>query len=266
MREDIVSLQESVKEDSPIQAAPRSDKRIHVALPIRVTYWDKENKPGLELACTYDISPHGARVTGLRCAKQTGEIIAVERGRNKAFCRVVWIGEPNSELRGQVGIQCVETERVMWEAELGELEELYDPIQQDFGPNRVQGRASNYNGNRRRHPRFTTDGVAELLKRDPTGARAQAVLKDLSELGCLVKTESVLVPGTDLKLVLNVANHDVAVRGRVRHAGLDFGLGVEFREIRKGDREILQFMLRKLAEQEKEEEDQPKHKAASVSL
>ena len=83
----------------------RSDKRIHVALPIRVTYWDSENKPCLEMACTYDISSRGARITGLRCVKATGEIIAVERGRNRAFCRVIWVGEANSELHGKVGIQ-----------------------------------------------------------------------------------------------------------------------------------------------------------------
>jgi len=71
------------------ERAERNDKRIHVALPVRITYWDKNKKPGLEMACTYDISTHGARISSLRCIKETGEIVAVERGRNKAFCRVV---------------------------------------------------------------------------------------------------------------------------------------------------------------------------------
>jgi hypothetical protein len=34
----------------------------------------------------------------------------------------------------------------------------------------------------------------------------------------------------------------------VRHAGVDSGLGIEFLEIRKGDRPVLQYILRKLAE------------------
>jgi len=71
--------------------AERSSKRIHVALPIRVTYWDSEKKPCLEMSCTYDISERGARIGGVRSLKEAGEIIAVERGRGKAFCRVVWI-------------------------------------------------------------------------------------------------------------------------------------------------------------------------------
>jgi hypothetical protein len=49
----------------------------------------------------------------------------------------------------------------------------------------------------------------------------------------------------------------------VRHTALAFGVGIEFREIRKGDRQVLQFLLRKLAE---EEQENPKAKAAIVSL
>ena len=254
----------AVDKEPQSQLPGRLDKRIHVALPVRVTYWDHENKPCLELACTYDISARGARVTGLRCVKREGDIIAVERGRNRAFCRVVWIGEPNSELRGQVGLQCVESDRVMWEAELRDMEEVYDPIQREGGLYRLNSTGGSQLGSRRRHPRFDIEGIAELLKHEHTAPHAEAVLKDLSELGCRVAAKSLLVPGTDLKVVLNVANYDLAVRGRVRLAAPDFRMGIEFREIRKGDREILQFLLRKLAE--KEQAGDPKAKAAAVSL
>ncbi|HYK50716.1 MAG TPA: hypothetical protein VEU94_13405, partial [Terriglobales bacterium] len=104
-------MTEEISKSSP----ERQRKRIHAALPIRITYWDSETKPVLEMACTYDISEQGARLTGLRCVKEPGEIVAIERGRSKAFCRVVWIGEPNSELQGQIGIQCVESDRILWE-------------------------------------------------------------------------------------------------------------------------------------------------------
>ena len=248
--------------DSSNQLPERIDKRIHVALPIRVTYWDSENKPCLEMACTYDISSRGARVTGLRCVKGEGEIIAVERGRNKAFCRVVWVGEPNSELRGQVGIQCVESERVMWEAELREMEEVYEPVQRDTRLSRTNLSARS-SSNRRKYQRFDIEGLAELLKRGGNTTYTEGGLRNLSELGCLITTKQVLLPGTDLKLVLNVANYDLSVKGQVRHAALDLGLGIEFREIRKGDRQILQFLLRKLAEKQEPEE---KAKSAVVSL
>ncbi len=243
------ALTEELSNSSPERLA----KRIHIALPVRVIYWDGANKPGLEMACTYDISTRGARVTGLRCVKEAGEIIAVERGRNRAFCRVVWIGEANSELRGQIGIQCVESDRTMWEAELRDMEEVYEPILLDVSLARTSPAIGNRGRNRRRHERFDVEGLAELLKCAPNSAHSKGALKNLSELGCLITTKHVLNPGTDLRLVLNVGNYDLTVQGQVRHADRHAAIGIEFRQIRKGDRQILQFLLRKLAEKQLED-------------
>lgn len=232
------------------EAAERTDKRIHVAFPIKITYSDEEGKSRFEMACTYDISAHGARVTGLRCVKEAGQIVVVERGRSRAYCRVVWIGEANSPLHGQVGIQCVEAEKTLWVAELRDMEQVYDPVTRDVNLRRLSTAAGSAN-NRRRFERFTTAGVAELLQKGPGATRLEGELKDVSEVGCLVSTNSLVLPGTDLKLVVKVANYDLSFKGQVKHAALDVGLGIEFREIRKGDREVLQYLLRKLAAAEK---------------
>jgi hypothetical protein len=221
-------------------AIDRSEKRISLALPVRVTYYDAESKPRLELACSYDISAHGARLSGLRCVKEAGEIVTVERGRSKAFCRVVWIGESSSPLQGQVGIQCVEAEKTLWGTELREMEQVFEGLARDPRP------ASSKAGNRRRYERFVAGGIVELLHKG--SQQLKCGLKDVSEVGCLVSTKSMIVPGTDLKLVVNVANYELAFKGQVRHAAVDVGLGIEFREIRKGDRAILQQVLRKMEE------------------
>ena len=107
-------------------------------------------------------------------------------------------------------------------------------------------------GNRRRIGRFPIEGIAELLKSGGHG-RKRATLKNLSELGCLVTTKQVLLPGTDLKLVLNIANYALSVKGQVKHSALDLGIGIEFSEIRKGDRQTLKYLLRKLEEKKLEE-------------
>jgi len=229
----------------------RQTKRIHVALPIRVTYWDGESKPGLEMACTYDISEQGARVTGLRCVKGVGDIVAVERGRNKSFCRVVWIGEANSELQGQIGIQSVESDRTLWETELRDMEEAYDPILIDGSLKRAGTFASHER--RRRRERYALEGVAELMKQGPNGVHAKADLRNMSEIGCLVSSRHVVLPGTELKVALSVGDYELALKGQVRHGDQNAGLGIEFREIRKGERQILQFLMRKLAEKQLEE-------------
>jgi hypothetical protein len=238
-------LETGAVQQIPVSVSERSNKRIHLALPIRITYWDHENRPALELGCTYDISARGARVSGIRSIKKVGEIVAIERGRNKVFCRVAWIGEPNSELRGQMGIESVELDRTLWDAELRDMEEIYDPIKIELGTFRAN---STGGGNRRRLQRFEIEGLAELLN---DGSNAQGGLINISELGCLVSTPKILEPGTELKLVLNVTDYELSVKGRVRHAAR-LGTGIEFREIRKGDRQVLSFLLRKLAEQQME--------------
>lgn len=243
-------MKQKKKREKPSQAPERTDKRVHVALPIRVTYWDEEKKPGMEMACTYDISAHGARISSLRFVNQTGEIVAVERGRNKAFCRVVWVGDPNSKLNGQIGLQSVESGRGMWEPELRDMEDVYDAVDKN-----ERSRLAVGVGNRRRLERVEIDGDADILKPDgtPVDTAVKAKLKDLSELGCLVQTKEILLPGTDIKLVLKVANYDLTLKGKVKHAALDVGIGVEFSQIRKSDRQTLKFLMQKLVEKELEE-------------
>jgi PilZ domain len=221
-------------------------------MPLRVTYWDSENRPCPDLACTYDISPRGARITGLQSVQEAGNIIAIERTRNnKTFCRVIWVGKANSELRGQVGIQSVESERMMWGPELQDMKDIYDPIvpDNDFGNlNAAPG-----DRNRRRRSRFLIQGIAALQGRDLKSVPTEAVLKDLSEKGCLITGAHTFRAGADLNVVLNVGNYDFSMKGQVRHAVQGVGTGIEFREIRKGDRQVLQFFLRKLEERQLEE-------------
>jgi hypothetical protein len=224
----------------------RQNKRLHVALPIRVTYWDDAQKPGLEMACTYDISEHGARVTGLRCVKEAGEVIAIERGKNKAFCRVVWVGEPNTDVQGQIGLQCVESDRILWEAELRDMVEVYEPVVLDADAKRPRTFAANER--RRRRERFSLEGTAELAEQGAHNFKATVVLRNMSEIGCLVVTKQVLPFGTELKVTLHVDDQNLTLKGQVRHTEQNVGLGIEFREIRKGERQILQFLIRKLAD------------------
>ena len=230
----------------------RLGKRVQVALPLRVTYWDSENRPRPDMACTYDISPRGARITGLRSVQKTGDIVAIERTRNhKIFCRVIWVGQANSEQRGQVGIQSVESERLMWGSELRDMEEIYDPISRNHDSGNLKAPAGD--GNRRRRLRFLIAGTAALQSQTLGAAPTETVLKDLSETGCLVTGPHAFQTGTDLKVTLSVANYDFSLKGQIKHAVQGFGTGIEFREIRKGDRQMLQFLLRKLEEEKLEQ-------------
>ena len=238
--------------DEHSQSSPeRQKKRLHVALPIRVTYWDDAQKPCLEIACTYDISEHGARVTGLRCVKEAGEVIAIERGKSKAFCRVVWVGKPDTEVHGQIGLQCVESDRILWEAELRDMVDLYEPVLLDGGSK--QPRTFAPHERRRRRERFSLQGTAELVDKDAPNFKGKVTLKNMSEIGCLVLTKHMVPAGTELKVTLHVDDQVLTLKGQVKHAEPQVGLGIEFHEIRKGERRILQFLIRKLAEKHLED-------------
>ncbi len=101
-------------------------KLIHLALPVRWSPIVQEGRGPAEMACTYDIHPHGARLLGTR-EVNIGDMVMVERGRNKAVCQVVWAADAASALRGQFTVQCVEG-KTPWDEELRQLEEQYQPI------------------------------------------------------------------------------------------------------------------------------------------
>jgi hypothetical protein len=219
-------------------------KRVHVAFPVRISYWEGSVRTALEVACTYDIHVRGARVGGLKNVRQVGDLITVERGRNKALCRVAWIGNADSELRGQYGIECLEEERVPWLTELQELEESYDPVRIS-APLGLAG-----HGNRRREPRFLAEGAADLLR--PKGFTiVQAQVRNLSQRGCMVVGGASMVPGADLKLDLKLLECELTLGARIRYAAEGI-LGIEFQKIRRGDRPLLDYMLRKLAAEKRE--------------
>ena len=162
---------------------------------------------------------------------------------------MVWIGEPNSELRGQVGLECAESDCIPWERELREMEEVYDPILLELKPLRVGFSFGQCPDNRRRYERFNVTGRVQIMSGSLPVVHQDAILKNISEVGCLLTTSGAL-PEDELKLGLQVENYEVFVRGQVRHAHPEDGIGIQFISIRRGDRERLKFFLNQLVEKE----------------
>jgi len=139
----------------------------------------------------------------------------------------------------------------MWETELRDMEEVYDPILTDGNLKKPGTFASHER--RRRRERYALEAAVDLIKEGAKGAHLKGVLKNMSEIGCLVTTRELVLPGTELKLVTSINDYEMALKGLVRHGDSQGELGIEFREIRKGERQILQFLIRKLAEKHLEE-------------
>jgi len=234
----------------PRQDVAPVEKLVHLALPVRLTHMQNGERGDLEMACTYDIHPHGARLLSFR-EVNVGDLITVERGRNKSMCQVVWTADPNSPLRGQFTVECVEGNRIPWEEELRLMQEQYLPIIPD-GPKKrpVMNTFRRGDQNRRRSPRFQVEGEADLLRiAGPSGAGSSSVegrVEQISEYGCLVSASDLLVPGTGLRLALNIYDVSVALKGNVKYTAENRAMGVEFQEIRQGDRPLLDYVLKQV--------------------
>jgi len=217
----------------------RYDKRVQLAIPLRVMTLDAEKRPQLDMACTLDISLRGARLYGVRSAARVGEVVTVERGRSKFACRVIWIGAPDTPQKGQIGVEAVEAGKSFWDKEMREQADQFGPITVDPAQRPPQGER------KRKFPRVNAEVPARVL---PQGAAdnddtfRHGRVTNISETGCLLIGSVGLEIGSHVEVVLDLPNTDVAIRGRVKHSGQD-GLGIEFREIRKSDRQLLRYWL-----------------------
>jgi tRNA/tmRNA/rRNA uracil-C5-methylase (TrmA/RlmC/RlmD family) len=158
----------------------------------------------------------------------------------------VWAADPDSALRGQFTVECVEGSRIPWEDDLRHLEEQYLPVLPPAPSARIAVNPFRRDQqNRRRRPRFQVKGGADLAE---VGGRShmEGRLEQISECGCLITASNLHRPGTALRLVLNMCDVSVALRGHVRYTTENRTMGVEFQEIRQGDRPLLEYVLNQL--------------------
>jgi len=217
-------------------------KLVHLALPVRWSLIGQEGRGPVEMACTYDIHPRGARLLSTRYVT-IGDMVMVERGRNKAICQVVWAADTASSLRGQFTVQCVEG-RTPWDEELRQMKEQYQPI--DLGGMKRGKFNRGFGGsqaNRRLRPRFCVEGEARVID----GVQpAEGEVQQISESGARIAATEILRPGTDFRLALNIFDVRVALKAQVKYLFNNLVMGVEFQEIRRGDRPLLGYVLSKL--------------------
>ncbi len=92
----------------------RPSMRITKALRVKVRGVDRNGQPFVQTGRTKDISPKGARIEGLTCLHSTGQVIEVQRWWKRARFRVVWVGEPGTQMMDQAGILCLEPDKNIW--------------------------------------------------------------------------------------------------------------------------------------------------------
>jgi PilZ domain len=237
----------------PLNTSPEvgllTSKLVHLALPVRWSLVGQEGRGAQEMACTYDIHPHGARLLSARDVN-IGDLVMIERGRNKAICQVVWSADPASALRGQFSVQCVDG-KTPWDEELRQMEEEYQPVILDSSQRGATNTAfTRPDANRRRRPRFYVEGEAEVID---GVLHLEGEVEQISEYGARLSVIRPLHPGTDFRLTLNVFDVSLALKAQVKYLVDKLGMGVEFQEIRRGDRPLLSYVLSRLRTRRVEE-------------
>ena len=81
----------------------RREQRTPLALPVKIIVLDQEKRPKTEMACTLNVSPRGARLNGIRNSVKPGDVVTVQRGKEKAIYRVAWVGSRADNTDGRLG-------------------------------------------------------------------------------------------------------------------------------------------------------------------
>ena len=217
----------------------RRQKRVRAALPVRTWFSEEGGKSILHAACTIDVTPTGARLTGVRAQTETGAILTVERGRSKARFRIIWVGEPGTPSEGHLGIECLDAGRWNWDVQLPAVGSEED---HEFEPVRL-----GEDERRKPPPRYPCKGTVEVCRDAPGAEPTQGQLRDINQLGCFVRVSPPPSLNAHVRLVLVIHEVRVRARGVVHRVEGASGIFVQFTEIHHQDRPALKHVIARLA-------------------
>jgi len=92
----------------------RRQQRVFVDLPVQIWGMDAHSRPFSQPASVRSISGRGATLQGVDVQLKPGEIVDVQYGGAKAQFRIVWLGKQGSEMQGEVGVESLSTDKLLW--------------------------------------------------------------------------------------------------------------------------------------------------------
>lgn len=188
--------------------SPLQEQRVPVEVDIRVWGTASDGRAFYQHARTQNISPSGARLSGIEYDLKIGDTIGVQAGQKKARCRVVWTTNTGSIQKNQVGVQLLSKLECPW------VPFLVEANQEEL---RVPGR--------RRWARHKV--VFPIVLHDQqVPVRVSAT--DVSGSGCYVEMLSPFPVGTGLDTELWIGTERVTTRTLVRTCDPRVGMGIEF--------------------------------------
>ena len=222
---------------------------------------DVNGKPFTQNASSVDITRMGARIQGVSCQIQHGDIIGVQHGTDKARFRVIWVARSGSRNAGQIGVHCVEASKYIWgTVQPSNAPDTYDLIAHvparaigaggaaaAMAPDPADKFASDScREGRRRMPRYACRGGGEI-RQPGMKTVVWGSMTDISRTGCYLETLTTLPRNAKCELMLNVEGVEIRTGAEVRVSHPSMGMGLQFTDIDPTDQKKLDDLLAKLA-------------------
>lgn len=247
--------------------ARRREERIIISLPVRLWGMDVNGKPFTQNASSVDITRMGARIQGVTCQIQHGDIIGVQHANDKARFRVIWVARPGSRNEGQIGVHCVEAGKYIWgTVQPSNAADTFDPAQGTALPVSASGAAAavapehrdvfandTTREGRRHMPRYACRGGGEI-RQPGMKTVVWGSMTDISRSGCYLETLTTLPRNARCELMLNVEGIEIRTGAEVRVSHPSMGMGLQFTDMDPTDQNRLDELLTKLAGGGKEPE------------
>ena len=215
--------------------------RIHAALPVRVA-WTECEQPVKQVAYTLDVSPKGARLAGVKGLKTPGQLIVVRRNTEEAQFRVVWIGQLRTPQEGQIGIECVEADKIIWDVDFSQAQEDFQPLETSSVRSWKPAKQKEED-----HRDYSCSGSAIVWADEIGSERVEVGLTRMGFSGCEIETDARLLLNRPLLLHLKIGETQLTVKGTRREKEIGAGTSIVFTHIRRGDRATLVGLIAQLS-------------------
>jgi len=220
----------------------RSSLRRKMVLPVTVIRSGGQEK---HLAHTLDLTEVSARLGGLSCLLEPGELIEIQRGAVKAKFQVFWMGARGSAMEGQAGVRSTEPGKSIWGIHLP-ADETDPAIDRAVIRKEMQPTRSDVGSTEKRwHTRFECNGGASV-RAEGSGFPVHGQVKDIARGGVYVETTTPLTVNAEVYVKMNVEGTPIESAGVVRTSYPMVGMGISFQNISPENQERVDEVIHQI--------------------
>ncbi len=104
----------------PRSISPAMDRRhrarVATAFPVRIWGMDANSRPFMQVAMVRNVSDTGILLDGIRVPLKAGGVVDLQYDGLKAEFLVVWAGRQGTREQGELGLQTLPAQPLLWEA------------------------------------------------------------------------------------------------------------------------------------------------------